>query len=337
VPAMTPIGTLTQRLRTLSQAREIANGTIDHAVVKAIAAASPDGSPMVSARPETKALVASSTQTETSAKARLSPAVNNGLRLSSAEARRDGPKKSPVRRNNGSTKKARIRPSSRADRRSARVKWPTAMRKPCQMTSGAAAQIATQKAAISATEPASILSAYMSDTPLPAAVRRERHTRMIGSGGSILSELTGKSEVGSPLPPPARPSPRSPASQHSALLGFVHRGKANAAGIAALPAMPAPGRRASAAPRPGRAWSSDNGREQCARTSHRHCAAECGRRRGRRSVGRAAARSRRAVQRRRRARAGIGGHNRLAGRASGRRVAVPLRVLVEEPGAAAQV
>jgi hypothetical protein len=33
----------------------------------------------------------------------------------------------------------------------------------------------------------------------------------------------------------------------------------------------------------------------------------------------------------------IGGHNRLAGRASGRRVAVPLRVLVEEPGAAAQV
>ena len=72
-PAITPIGTLSQRLRTLSQARETANGTIDHAVVKAIAAASPDGSSMLSApRPETKALVASCTQTETSAKARLS-------------------------------------------------------------------------------------------------------------------------------------------------------------------------------------------------------------------------------------------------------------------------
>ena len=60
------------------------------------------------------------------------------------------------------------------------------------MTSGAAAQIAAQKAAISATEPASILSAYMSDTPLPAAVRREPHTRMIGLRRLDLERAHGK-------------------------------------------------------------------------------------------------------------------------------------------------
>ena len=61
-PAMSPIGTLSQRLRTLSQAREIENGTIDQAVVNAIAAAGPDGPTMFSPpRPDTKALIASCT------------------------------------------------------------------------------------------------------------------------------------------------------------------------------------------------------------------------------------------------------------------------------------
>jgi hypothetical protein len=129
-----------------------ANGTIAQAIVSEIASARPPWAACSCS--ETKAVIASCKAMEASANARLRAAVNSALpdvRVSEC------PRLRPRRRSiSGSTKNARTKPTRSADSSSVRVTWCQASQRPCQMNSGAAAQIATQNAAINADAATSI-------------------------------------------------------------------------------------------------------------------------------------------------------------------------------------